>query len=97
MILVAEMENGGVFEAASKRKLMAQMIQHFAENDCDAGQIKAIYCIFKDDRTNEFCRDVVTKIQNILDQGVAEWRKTADEEYHAQKEIESEIKGIIYG
>lgn len=97
MILVAEMKSGGVFEAESKKKLTAQMIQHFAENDCNAGQIKAIYCVFKDDRTNEFCRDVINKAQNIVDNGVMEWRKTSDEEYSGKKQIESEIRGLIYG
>jgi hypothetical protein len=96
MILIAEMKNGGVFEADSKKKLTDQMIRHFAENDCDAGQIKALYIIKKDDRTNEFCNDVVTKIQSIIDKGIAEWRKIADEEYRGQQEIESEIKGMIY-
>lgn len=96
MILVAEMKSGGVFEAASKKKLTTQMIRHFGENDCDAGQIKAIYCVFKNDRTTEFCRDVVEKMQAIIDEGVAEWQKIADEEYRGQREIEAEIRGLIY-
>lgn len=96
MILIAEMQNGKVFEAESKKKLTAAMIEHFAENDCDAGQIKALYVIKKDDSTDEFCKNAVKKIQNIIDKGVAEWRKTAEQEYHGQREIELEIKGMIY-
>ncbi len=92
MILVAEMQNGGVFEAISKRKLTNQMIQHFAENDCDAGQIKAIYCIFKNDRTDELCGENIAKIQDIVDEGVSEWRKIAAEEWRGQKEIEREFR-----
>jgi hypothetical protein len=95
MLLVAEMQSGGVFEAASKKKLTAQMIQHFGESDQDAGQIKALYVIKKDDRTDEFCRDVVAKIQDIVDEGVAEWRKTADEEYRGQKEIEQDYWAAV--
>jgi len=97
MILVAEMQSGGVFEAASKKKLTNQMIQHFAENSEDAGQIKAIYYVLKNDKTNEICSDAVSRIQEIIDDGVAKWRKTADEEYCGRKQIESEIRGAIYG
>jgi hypothetical protein len=90
MIVIAEMESGGVFEAPSKKKLTDQMIQHFAENNEDAGQIKAVYCVFKDDSTEEFCKEVVGKIQNIVDNGVSEYRKIADQEYRGQKQIESD-------
>lgn len=88
MIVIAEMQTGGVFEAESKRKLSAQMIQHFAENDEDAGQIKAIYVVKKDDSTDELCSDVVAKIQDIIDEGVAEWREAARIEREGQKDIE---------
>ena len=97
MILIAKMQNGGVFEAPSKKKLTQDMIQYFGENDCQADQIEGIYCIFKNDKINEFCKDVVNKIQNIIDEGITEWREIADQEYHGQKEIESEIRGMIYG
>jgi len=70
MILVAQMQSGGVFEAASKRKLTDAMIQHFAENNQDAGQIKGVFCVLKDDRIKEFCSEVVEKFQNIIDEGV---------------------------
>lgn len=88
MILVADMQSGGCFEAASKRKLTEQMIQHFAENDEDAGQIKAIYVVKKDDSTDEICQKVVGKIQDIIDEGVAEWRQAARIEREGQKDIE---------
>jgi len=92
MIVIAEMQNGGVFEAASKKKITGQMIQHFAENNEDAGQIKAVYCVFKDDSTEEFCKEVVSKIQEIVDAGVAESRKIADQEYCGQKQIEADYR-----
>jgi len=92
MILIAEMQNCGFFEAESKKKLTDQMIQHFGQNNQDAGQIKAIYCVFKDDRTKEFCKEVVGKVQNIVDNGVSEYRKIADQEYRGQKQIESDYR-----
>ncbi len=92
MILIAEMQNGGVFEAPSKKRLTSQMIEHFGENNQNAEQIKAIYCIFKNDRVNEFCGEVVNKIQEIIDNGVAEWRKIINEEYCGRKEIENEVR-----
>lgn len=96
MIVIAEMQTGGVFEAECKRKLSAQMIRHFAENDEDAGQIKAIYVVKKDDSTDELCSDVVAKIQDIIDEGVVQWRKISDEEYRGRKEIERDFRaGLI--
>jgi hypothetical protein len=92
MIVIAEMQNGGVFEAASKKKLTHQMIRHFAENNEDAGQIKAIFCVFKNDKTQEFCKKVVGKIQNIIDEGVAESQKIAEQERQGQREIESDFR-----
>jgi hypothetical protein len=96
MIVIAEMQSGGVFEAASKKKLTEQMIQHFAERDKEAGQIKAIFGVFKDDTAEEFCKEVVQKIQEIVDAGVAESRKIAAQEYRGQQEIKSEIRSLIY-
>ncbi len=91
MLFIAEMQTGGCFEATTKRKGVEQMIQHFAENDCSAGQIKSIFYLFEDGRCNEICGDVVGKIQDMVDEGVAEWRKIADEEWRGQKEIERDF------
>ncbi len=97
MILVAEMQSGGVFEAASKKKLTVAMIRYYAERDQEPAQIKAIFCVKKDGKTDEFCKMVVDRMQEIVDQGVKEWRKQSEIEYRGQKEIESEIKELIYG
>lgn len=67
MILVAEMESGGVFEAATKRKLVDQMAKHYAENNCEAGQIKAIFVVRKDDKTNEICQNAVSRVQELVE------------------------------
>jgi len=88
MILVCEMQNGEVFEASSKKKLTESMINYFGENDEDAGQIKAVYCIFKNERADEICNNAVSKIQEIIDKGVSDWRKYANENWQGQKEIE---------
>ena len=97
MIVIAEMQSGAVFEAASKKKLTASMIRYYAERDQDPAQIKAVFSVKKDGKTDEFCKMVTNRMQEIIDQGVKEWRKQADIEYRGQKEIESEIRGEIYG
>lgn len=91
MLWIVEMQSGGVFEAATKRKIVDSMIQHFAENDDSAAQIKAIFCVFKDDRTDELCQSAVSKMQDIIDEGVSEWRKSAEEEAEGQREIERDF------
>lgn len=96
MILVAEMRKGGVFEAESKKKLTDKIIEYFAESDQEAGQIKAIYIIKKNDKTDEFCNEVVKKIQYIVDEGVSKWRKKVDEECFNQKEIRRDyLSGVL--
>ena len=92
MIVISEMQNGGVFEAASKKKLTAAMIRYYAKRDQEPAQIKAIFCVKKDGKTDEFCGLVVQRIQQIVDDGVKEWRKQADIEYRGQKEIESDYR-----
>jgi len=84
------MKNGGDFEAESKKKLTEKIIEYFAENNEESTQIKAIYCIFKDDSTDEFCSDVVLRIQNIVDKGVVE-AKNLLRRVSCQKEIEREV------
>lgn len=96
MILVAEMESGGVFEASSKRKLTDQMTQHLCEVDCCSSQIRSIACVFEDGRTKEFCAEVVEKFQNIIDEGVAEWQKIADQEHRGRQELQSDyLAGVL--
>jgi len=86
------MSRGGAFEEATRRKLVAAMIKHYAENDEEPAQIKAIYVVKKNGKPDEFCADFVSKMQDVVDEGVAEWRKIADQEYRGQKEIEREFR-----
>lgn len=95
MIIVAQMQSGGCFEAENKRKLSQQMIQHFGENDEEAGQIKSLFYVLNDDRTDEICQRGIDILQEIIDEGVAEWRKIADEEYRGQKEIERDYWATV--
>jgi hypothetical protein len=78
MILVAEMQSGGVFEALSKKRLTSNMIQHFGQRGEPAGTIKSISSIKNDGSTREFCDEVVQKIQDIVDEGVAQWIKESE-------------------
>ena len=97
MLWIIQMQNGGVFEAETKRKVIDAMVKYYAENNRDAEQIKSIYYELNDGRCNELCGDIVTKIQRMIESGVAEWRGIADQEYRGRLEIESEVRGMIYG
>lgn len=90
MIVVAEMRNGGTFEAQSRKKLIEKMINYFGENDRDAGQIKALYVVFKNNTVDELCKEAVRKTQDAIDEGTREWRKIAEQEYRGQMMIEQE-------
>ena len=92
MIVISEMQNGGVFEAASKKKLTAAMIRFYAQRDQDPAQIKAVFCVKKDGKTDEFCKMVVDRMQEIVEDGVKDWRKQADQEYRCTREIESDYR-----
>jgi len=97
MLWVIEMQSGTVFEAETKRKLVNQIVSHYAQRDQEASQIKSLFYLFKDNRCNEICNNGVARLQDLIDQEVAEWRRIANEEYRGQQEIESEVRGLIYG
>jgi hypothetical protein len=90
MLYICLLKKGGVFEAETKRKLTASMIQHYIERDCEPEQIQSIFFIFKNEKTKEFCQKVVAKIQEIVDEGVAEGRKISDKEYCERIEIQND-------
>lgn len=89
------MQNGGVFEAATKRKVINQMIEHYAEKECDADQIRAIYYITKDERVDEICKKVVSQIQSIVDNKVNNLRRSADDEYQEKTNIRQDYYRAI--
>ncbi|MBP7710773.1 MAG: hypothetical protein KA100_06880 [Rickettsiales bacterium] len=90
MILVAQMESGGVFEAATKRKLVDQMAKHYAENNCEAGQIKAIFVVRKDDKTNEACQNVISRVQELVEEAVQYYRTAMFEQMQEQDQLRSD-------
>lgn len=85
MIWVIQMQNGLVFEAATKRKAINAMIEHYAENNSSAGQIKSIFYVLENGKCNELCKNAVEVVQDLVDGGVKEWRKTISED---RREIE---------
>jgi hypothetical protein len=90
MIYICLLKKGGVFEAETKRKLTASMIEHYVERDCEPEQIQSIFCILKNEKTKEFYQKVVAKIQEIVDEGVAEGRKISNQEYCERIEIQND-------
>jgi len=90
MLYICLLKKGGVFEAETKRKLTASMIQHYIERDCEPEQIQSIFCILKNEKTKEFCQKVIAKIQEIVDEEVAEGRKISNQEYCERIEIQND-------
>jgi len=94
MILVAEMESGGVFEAATKRELVDQMAKHYAENNCEVGQIKAIFISrggLQDFwTTDESTPEIVSRVQALVEEAVAEWQKVSCQQSEENKELQSD-------
>jgi len=90
MIVVADMQQGGCFEASCKRKLIDQMAQHYAQNNCEAGQIKAIFVVTKDDKTNEICQNAVARVQTMVEEAVAEWQKVSWQQSQENQDLESD-------
>ncbi len=90
MILVAEMESGGVFEAATKRKLVDQMAKHYAENNCEAGQIKAIFMIREGWTPDEATPEIVSRVQALVEEAVAEWQKVSWQQSQENQDLQSD-------
>ncbi len=78
MFLIAETKGGLVFEASNKRELTKKMIGFFAENSEEVGRISSIIIEKNDGSSRQICDEVVGKIQNIVDEGVAQWIKESE-------------------
>lgn len=85
MLWIIETQNG-VFEAETKRKIINKITEYYGDNERNP-TIKAIYCVFKDDRTDEICRKGVAKIQEHLDDRIEQYRKDCDEYREGQEDI----------
>lgn len=97
MIWVFEMKNGGVFEAATRHDMIEKMVSHYVKNNLEAGQIKAVYRIRNNESVDELNADSICDIQETIDGLVKQGRKLLNEELEGQKQIESEVRGLIYG
>ena len=85
MLWIIETQSG-VFEAETKRKIINNITEHYGDNGRDP-TIKAIYCVFKDDRTDEICRKGVAKIQKLVDDGIEQYRKDCSDYHEGQEDI----------
>jgi len=84
MLWIIETQNG-VFEAKTKRKIIKQIIEHYGDNGTNPN-IKAVYCVFKNDHTDEICRKGVAKIQELLDDGIEQYRKDCSDYHEGQED-----------
>lgn len=87
----------GCFEGVSKKKTLAKMVKYYGERNQEAGTIEAIFLVKNNGEVDEICEKVTNKIQKMLNDEVEEWRIVAASEYRGRREIESEIRGAIYG
>ena len=85
MLWIIETQNS-VFEAETKRKIINQITEHYGDSGQDP-TIKAVYCIFKDGRTDEICRKEVAKIQEHLDDRIEQYRKDCSDYHDGQEDI----------
>jgi len=96
MLWTIEMQNSGVFEAETTRKVIQKIINYYSDSET-LPRIKSIYVINKNDDVEQLCSDAVLRLQNILDEKISKNKKISDQEYLGQKEIESQIGDAIYG
>ena len=85
MLWIIETQNG-VFEAKTKRKIINQITEYYGDNGRNP-TIKAVYCVFKNDRTDEICRKGVAKIQKLVDDGIERHRKDCSDYHDGQEDI----------
>ena len=85
MLWIIETQNG-VFEAETKRKIINKITEYYGDNERNP-TIKAVYCIFKDGRTDEICRKRVAKIQNLIDDKIERYRKDCSNYHEGQEDI----------
>ena len=90
MLWIIETQNG-VFEAKSKRKIINQITEYYGDNGQDP-TIKAVYCVFKDGRTDEIYRKGVAKIQNLIDDKIEKYRKDCVEYHEGQEDISKDYQ-----
>lgn len=90
MIWVIEMENGGVFEAATKRELVDQMAKHYAENNCEAGQIKAIFMIREGWTPDEATPKMVSRVQALVEEALANYLQIMSEQFQEQENLRND-------
>ena len=85
MIWIIETQDGS-FEAEIKRKIINQITEYYGDNGRNP-TIKAVYCVFKNDRTDEICRKEVAKIQKLVDDGIEQYRKDCSDYHDGQEDI----------
>ncbi len=94
---IATIKRGAVFEAKSLEALKKQMIEHYAENDCDAEQIISI-CAYDDEGelVQSASQEQLSRIQSEIEEAVNEWREEANANYQDRKQIEREVRSMRY-
>lgn len=80
----------GCFQGNRLKEVINDMIEYYGSNDEDPEQVTDAYAYGKDDRLFQICAKGISKIQERIEEEVAEWRRVADEEWRGQKDIESD-------
>lgn len=78
----------GCFEGSRLKKVIESMVQHYGENDQDPAQITSITAYYENSKERQICQKGIGKIQDKIEEDVADWRKESQQAYEGQKDIE---------
>lgn len=84
-----ETSNGG-FEGSKLKQIVKDMIQYYGENEETPDNIEYIIGYTKDGNEKLICNSGISRIQRLVDDGVQEWIKEAQEEYQHQQDLRSD-------
>jgi hypothetical protein len=81
---------GGCFTGSKLKKTINDMIEYYGLNEESPDQIDFFVGHDKKDRIKIIYKTGVSKAQQLLDEGVSEWKKRAEEESRHQEDLRSD-------
>ena len=86
MIWTIETSKGG-FEGSRLKQIINDMIEYYGSNDQDPDQIEFIVGYGHNEREKTICENGISKISDMIEEGVADWRRSAQEEKEHQEDL----------
>lgn len=94
MYWTIETSNGG-FEGSKLKEVVNDMIEYYGENEETPSNIEYVIGYTKNDREKIICKNGISRIQNLVDEGVEEWVQGAKEEYQHQQDLRSDYYASV--